>query len=142
MNERKDRLKIGQVAAQAEISVETVRYYEKRGLLQSPHRSESDYREYSPQVLDTLALIARAKALGFSLTEVAELLQLQMTPEIDRSQVKQVVSEKLQLVTQKLEQLQQLKTALEGLSHSCDGHGSVDSCPIISFLKQGDEGAV
>lgn len=139
MNERKSRLKIGQVAAQAKVSVETVRYYEQRGLLQPPHRSQSGYREYSPQVLEQLAFIARAKALGFSLTEITELLQLQVTPQADRGQVKQVVLEKLQLVTQKLEQLQQLKTALEGLSHSCDGHGSVDSCPIISFLRQGDE---
>ncbi len=142
MIDSKKSLKIGQVAALANLSVESIRYYEQRGLLQAPRRSQSGYREYSHRVLERLAFIARAKVLGFSLTEIGELLQLQISPDADRGQVKQVVVEKLELVEQKLQQLQQLKGALQKLACSCDGHGSVDDCPIITFLQQGDAAAL
>ncbi|MEH6470718.1 MAG: heavy metal-responsive transcriptional regulator [Halopseudomonas sp.] len=131
-------LRIGQVAKSSGLSVETVRYYEQRGLLHPPHRSPSGYREYSPRVLQQLGFIGRAKTLGFSLAEIGELLQLQITPQADRGQVKQVVLEKLELVEQRIAELQRLKTELLQLSSSCDGHGAVESCPIMTFLQQGD----
>ena len=134
------RYRIGQVARQAGVSVETVRYYERRGLLQPPRRSASGYREYAPQVLRQLTFITRAKTLGFSLDEIGELLQLQITPDADRGQVKQVVLEKLALVERRLSELQQLKQTLQQLSASCDGQGGVEACPILAFLQQEEAG--
>ncbi|RDE18209.1 heavy metal-responsive transcriptional regulator [Motiliproteus coralliicola] len=138
MVEQKKTLRIGQVAQHSGVSVETVRYYEQRGLLQQPRRSPSGYREYDVAVLQQLAFISRAKALGFSLEQIGELLQLQLSPEADRSQVKRVVLEKLQLIEERIHELQRLRSALQGLSASCDGQGGVDDCPIMTFLKQGD----
>ncbi|WP_421868581.1 heavy metal-responsive transcriptional regulator [Motiliproteus sp.] len=138
MVEQKKTLRIGQVAQQSGVSVETVRYYEQRGLLKSPRRSPSGYREYDAAVLQQLAFINRAKALGFSLEQIGELLQLQFSPDADRSQVKQVVLEKLQMVEQRILELERLRNALQGLSASCDGQGGVDDCPIMTFLQQGD----
>ena len=138
MSEPNSGLKIGQVAKRAGVSVETLRYYEQRGLLASPRRTPAGYREYPEQVLQQLTFISRAKDLGFSLSEIGELLQLQLNPEADRAEVKQLVVEKLVLIEQRLAELQQLRLALQRLSSSCDGQGGVDQCPIMAFLQQGD----
>lgn len=133
-------LKIGEVAHRSGMTVETIRYYEQRGLLDTPHRSAAGYRLYGPVVIDRLAFITRAKGLGFSLQEIRELLELQLQPGADRGAVKGLVMEKLALVDAKIAELQQLRRVLDQLSGRCDGHGSVEACPIIHFLQQGENG--
>ena len=132
-------LKIGKLAKLCDISVETIRYYESRGLLDTPVRTEAGYRQYSQEAVDRLGFIRRAKLLGFSLEEVRELLELQLTPDADSGEVKSVVDAKIELIDGKISELCRLKHALEELSSRCDGKGSVERCPILGFLKVGDE---
>ena len=132
------RLRIGKVAQLSEVSVETVRYYERRGLVETPQRSSSGYREYGEEAVQRLAFIRRAKLLGFSLEEVRELLELQLSPDADSGRVKMVVEEKIHLVNGKIEELCRLKETLAELSSRCDGEGPVECCPILGFLTAGD----
>ncbi|WP_207061563.1 heavy metal-responsive transcriptional regulator [Motiliproteus sp. SC1-56] len=131
------RLRIGQVAREAGISVETVRYYEQRGLIEAPRRSDAGYREYPASVRERLAFIARGKALGFSLDEVRELLDLQLDADADRAAVKGLVEEKMALIDAKMAELARLRGSLAQLSRQCDGSGSAKGCPILAYLVQG-----
>ena len=129
------QLKIGQVAKQSGISVETVRYYEQRGLIPEPDRLPSGYRVYPENILQRLHFIHRCKDLGFSLQEIGELLSLQTDPSTSSALVKQQVEHKISLVKTKISELQKIEHSLEQLSDSCCGEGTVSDCPIIDFLK-------
>lgn len=129
------QLKIGQVAKQSGITVETVRYYEQRGLIPEPHRLDSGYRVYPESILTRLHFINRCKDLGFSLQEISELLSIQIDPENSSSLVKQQVENKITLVKDKITELQKLQASLEQLSGLCCGESSVSECPIIDYLK-------
>ena len=129
------QLKIGQVAKLTGLSVETVRYYEQRGLIPPPHRLDSGYRIYPESILQRLHFINRCKGLGFSLQEITELLSLQLNPETSSALVKQSVEDKIILVRSKINELQKLQNSLEQLSNLCCGDGPISDCPIIDFLK-------
>lgn len=129
------QLKIGQVAKQSGLSVETVRYYEQRGLIPPPQRLDSGYRIYPESILERLHFITRCKDLGFSLQEIHELLSLQLNPETPSAEVKLRVDGKIDLVKGKIKELENLQASLEQLSGLCCGEGSVSDCPIIDFLK-------
>ncbi len=130
-------MRIGSVARASGLSVETIRYYERRGLLKAPTRSLSGYREYPPQVVDRLAFIRRGKHLGFSLDEIKELLDLELSPQADSATVKGLVEEKVLVIEARIAELSRLKQTLAELSSRCDGQGSTDGCPILRFLKAG-----
>lgn len=129
------QLKIGQVAKQASVSVETIRYYEQRGLIPTPQRLDSGYRVYPESILDRLHFINRCKDLGFSLQEITELLSIQIDPDNSSALVKEQVEHKIALVQEKISELQKLQASLEQLNDLCCGEGSVSECPIIDFLK-------
>lgn len=129
------QLKIGQVAKQAGLTVEAVRYYEQRGLIPEPHRLDSGYRVYPETILTRLHFINRCKDLGFSLQEISELLSIQINPENSSALVKEQVENKISLVKEKISELQKLQDSLEQLSGLCCGDGLVSDCPIIDFLK-------
>lgn len=129
-------LKIGELARLSGLSVETLRYYERRGLIPPPERLPSGYRVYSPATLERLTFIRRCKALGFTLEETLDLLQLQQHPEQEAAAVKQQVDARIRDIREKVHDLQQILTALEGLSALCDGQGSAENCPILAFLEQ------
>ncbi len=129
------QLKIGQVAKQAGLTVEAIRYYEQRGLIPEPHRLDSGYRVYPESILTRLHFINRCKDLGFSLQEISELLSIQINPENSSALVKEQVENKIVLVKEKISELQKLQDSLEQLSGLCCGDGSVSDCPIIDFLK-------
>ena len=129
------QLKIGQVAKQSGLTVETVRYYEKRGLIPEPQRLDSGYRVYPESILTRLNFINRCKDLGFSLQEISELLSIQIDPDNSSALVKEQVEHKIELVKEKISELQKLQGSLEQLSGMCCGEGSVSDCPIIDFLK-------
>ncbi|MCW8886447.1 MAG: heavy metal-responsive transcriptional regulator [Motiliproteus sp.] len=132
-------LRIGQVAKAVGLSVETIRYYEQRGLLPQPGRSESGYRIYTERSIQVLVFICRSKGLGFSLQEIKELLDLQRMPEADSATVKGLVEDKIQLINAKLAELSELKQNLSTLSSLCDGVGPAEQCPILDFLSTGTE---
>ena len=129
------QLKIGQVAKQSGLTVETVRYYEQRGLIPEPQRLDSGYRVYPESILTRLHFINRCKDLGFSLQEISELLSIQIDPDNSSALVKEQVEHKIELVKEKISELQKLQGSLEQLSGMCCGEGSVSDCPIIDFLK-------
>ncbi len=118
-------MKIGAVARQAGITVEAVRFYEKKGLLQPPARNESGYRIYSPQSLQHLLFITRSKELGFSLKEIKELLHLRAAPDTTCTEIKAQAEKKIFEVEKKIQDLEQIKEGLMEVISSCPGSGSL-----------------
>jgi Hg(II)-responsive transcriptional regulator len=134
-------LTIGQLARQAGVGVETLRFYEREGLLEEPARRESGYRQYDPAVVGRLRFIQRAKALGFTLKEIKELLRLHADEDATRADVKRRAEEKIADIEAKIEDLRRIRAALAGLAQACDGEGTLLGCPIIEALTGPAEGA-
>lgn len=129
-------LSISKVAKQANINLATVRYYEKRGLIPDPPRSETGYREYSQETIERIKFIKRAQGLGFTLEEILELLKISEGGH-DAQTVKEFTSEKIHEITIKINDLQRIKDILQKLSDECPGSGSPSNeCPIIQDLTQ------
>ena len=128
-------LTIGQVARRAGVGVETVRFYEREGLLPRPARRASGYRQYPRESVARLNFIRRAKALGFTLKEVADLLDLRLDPRADRGAVKQRAAAKVEDIDKKIEDLRRMRRALVELSDACSGRGELSGCPILGALE-------
>lgn len=132
-------LTIGQLADRAEVGVETVRFYERRGLIEDPPRRSSGYRQYPPETLDRLRFIRRAKELGFSLDEIGELLLLRSHSAENREQVRAKARAKVRDIDQRIADLTRMRRALAQLAEACaQGHDSED-CPILEALEGGAE---
>ena len=130
--------RIGSAAREAGVSVDTVRFYERQGLLPDAPRTAAGYRLYSPATVARLRFIDRAKLVGFSLAEVRELLALGDHPERDMASLRARVGGKLRAVKEKLAELERICRALERLYRQCPGRGALDQCPILAAL-QNDE---
>jgi len=122
---------IGQVAKLAGTGIETIRFYEREGLIDEPPRRESGYRQYTLDVVTRLAFIKRAQELGFSLKEISELLALKLHPEASCAEVKQRAEAKVTDIETKIRDLQRMKKALMGLIGSCVSSQPVTECPIL-----------
>lgn len=131
-----DVLKIGEVARRADVNIDTVRYYERAGLLPAPARRPSGYRSYGTEAVRRLRFIRRAKALGFTLEEIGELLAI--SGQRDVAAVKRAATRKLASVEARLAELQRVRDALATLVADCPGHGRAEHCPILAAL--GDSG--
>ena len=130
-----ENMTIGQLARRTELNVESVRYYERRGLIPEPRRSESGYRLYSQEAIARINFIKRAKTLGFSLSEISELLSLRVDPESTCSMVRNRAKAKIADIESKIRTLQDMKRALVKLTASCQGAGPTSECPILDFLQ-------
>ena len=128
-------LTIGQVAKRSGIGIETIRFYERQGLLQEPQRKDSGYRQFTEEVLARIRFIRRAKELGFSLREIGELLAIQDDPDATRANVKKHASSKLVDIEAKILDLQRMRRALKKLLAECPGHGPLRGCPILDSLN-------
>lgn len=128
-------LTISRLARAAGVGIDTVRYYERAGLLPEPPRRGSGYRDYPPASLQRLQFIRRAKALGFSLEEIRELLQLSTDSGRGVAGVKASAEAKLQLVDERIAELQRVRDGLRELVRACPGHGELQSCPILNALS-------
>ena len=126
-------MKIGQVAAQAGVNIDTLRYYERRGLLTEPQRRPSGYREYPPETVRIVRFIKRAQALGFSLDEIEELLRLR-GGQAPRAEVRRIAEARIKDVDERLAQLQAVRSALHGLLESCACSRARPTCPILDAL--------
>jgi Hg(II)-responsive transcriptional regulator len=126
---------IGQVAQKAGIGIETIRFYERKGLIEEPPRKESGYRQYGVGVVDQLAFIQQAKELGFSLKEIGELLSIKADTKTVCKDVKQVALEKLQDIESKIKLLQRMRRSLKKLVDKCPGEGPINDCPILDALE-------
>ncbi len=131
-----DGLKIGQVAKLAEISVETVRYYERQGLLENPPRKESGYRQYPPEAISRIRFIKKAKEVGFALKEIKELLSLRLDSTATCEDVRSRAGAKIYDIEQKIQALQKMKQALADLTAACNGDAPVSRCPILQALEE------
>ena len=132
-------LTIGKVAKSAGLGIETVRFYEREGLIQPLTRTDSNYRLYSEEGIIRLRFIKRAKALGFSLKEIKELLLLRVDPGASKADVKEQVEAKIDDIKKKIKDLKNIQKTLETLDSCCDGHGSTVDCPILMALDGDDD---
>ncbi len=128
-------LTIGEVAKQAEVNVETLRYYERRGILPIPPRSGTNYRRYPATAVRQIRFIKRAQGLGFSLNEITAMLFLRNNPKTSRAAVKARAEAKLVDIEEKIERLTEMRDALAQVTMLCDGKGSIDGCPILQALE-------
>jgi MerR family transcriptional regulator, copper efflux regulator len=128
-------LTIGQVAAAADMNIQTIRYYERRGLLPTPRRSPAGYRQYGDDIIARLHFIKRAQQLGFSLAEIRELLALRIRHGSACDVVERKTRSKIDLVEAKLRELEQLKRTLERLAAACAARQPTDECPILEALE-------
>ena len=132
-------LTIGKVAKSAGLGIETVRFYEREGLIEPLTRTDSNYRLYSEEGIIRLRFIKRAKALGFSLKEIRELLLLRVDPGASKADVKEQVEAKIDDIKKKIKDLKQIQKTLETLDSCCDGRGSTVDCPILEALDGDDD---
>ena len=131
---KNDALSIGQVALQAEVNVQTLRYYERRGLLDEPHRSEAGRRQYPAETVRLIRFIKRAQDLGFTLKEIEEFIALRAAPGRDRPRVRRLAATKLADVDQKIGRLRAIRKAVAALVESCACKGETLQCPILEAL--------
>jgi MerR family mercuric resistance operon transcriptional regulator len=134
-------MQIGDVAALAGVPAATVRYYERRGLLAAPPRTRAGYRQYGPETARRLRFIKHAQALGFSLDEVQELLDLRVQDPSACHHVETTAREKIRGIKQRIAELQRMQRALEGLVRSCRARRPTDECPVLRALSEADDGA-
>lgn len=129
-------MKIGELARRADVNIDTVRYYERQGLLPTPPRLASGYRSYDPDDAARLRFVRRAKALGFTLGEIRDLLALSDHRNQDMSDLKASASEKLAEVEARIQELTRMRDGLRTLVDACPGHGALAECPILQALAQ------
>ncbi len=125
---------IGEVARQAKVNLQTVRYYERRSLLPKPDRTSSNYRSFAPDTVRRIRFIKRAQELGFTLREIKGLLTLRAQSESPCADVFKQVNAKLVDIDTKLRDLQAIRRALAVLMVQCPGKGTVTDCPIVDAL--------
>lgn len=134
-----ETLTTGQLAKQARVNVETIRYYRRRGLLPDPPRRKSGYRLYSRDAVARIEFIKRAQGLGFSLKEISELLSLRVDPQTTCADVKRRAEAKIADIQEKIKTLGKMKVALVKLSAACRGTGPASECPILEVLDGAEE---
>ena len=133
-----DSVTIGQLARAAGVGVETVRFYEREGLLAAPPRRRSGYRQYPREAIARVRFIRRAKDLGFTLKEITELLELRIDPEKSCADVRALAKAKIADVEAKIEHLTRIKVALEALARACRGRGPTSDCPILDAIVEAE----
>lgn len=127
-------LTIGALAAQADVNVETIRFYQRRGLLAEPERPLGSVRRYGPDDVARVRFIKSAQRIGFSLDEVAQLLQLE--DGTGCGQAREIATHRLLDVRQRLADLQRIETALSALVARCAGARGRVACPLIAALQE------
>ncbi|MGQ0658415.1 MAG: heavy metal-responsive transcriptional regulator [Chromatiales bacterium] len=131
-------LKVGEVAKQAGVNLQTIHYYERRGLLPKPPRTGSNYRAYPEDAVLRVRFIKRAQELGFTLKEIKELLSLRAAPRTRCADVRERAEAKVQNIDDKVRTLQAMRKALTKLIGECSGKGPVTQCPILEALDSED----
>ena len=129
-------LKIGDVARQAELSVDAVRFYEREGLLGRVRRSSAGQRQYDEEAVRRLAFVRRATALGFSLAEVKSLLSLRVSSRVPCERVRERALAKLTDIERRIVELQEMRDALARLAAGCEDGAAQGSCPFLDELAR------
>ncbi len=127
-------LKSSMLAEQGGVNLQTIRYYEREGLLPAPPRLRSGYRVFPESAVDRVQFIKRAQELGFSLSEVRELLSIQVDPTKECSDVQRLAKAKVADIEAKIKTLQSMKQVLNKLAEACPGCGPSSECPILESI--------
>jgi MerR family mercuric resistance operon transcriptional regulator len=127
-------LRTGELARRANVNVETLRFYERQGLLPKPPQRASGYREYPLEAVGLVQFIKRAQVLGFSLREVTELLDLRQVPRATCGDVVVLARRKIEEIDAKMSNLRAMRMALHKLLKGCTGTAPIAQCPIIESL--------
>ena len=131
-------LTIGRLADEVGINLETVRFYERQGLLPKPPRSASGYRMFPAEAARRLKFIKRAQELGFSLNEIRELLALRTSPRTSSAEIRKRAEAKITDIEGKIKTLDSMRNTLQKLARSCAGCGPLADCPILESLDGDD----
>jgi MerR family mercuric resistance operon transcriptional regulator len=129
-------LRIGEVANKSHVGVETVRFYEREGLIALPKRNVSGYRQYSESAIKQIQFIQHAKTLGFSLKEIRELIKLKSTRDTRCKSIKSTAKAKIADIQEKIDALKRMKMALEPLVAQCKSSDPISDCPILNALDE------
>lgn len=132
-------LTIGHLAREAGINLETVRYYEREGLLPKAPRSASGYRLFPTDAVRRLRFIKRAQELGFSLKEIRELLALRLLPRTTSGEIRKRAEAKIADIEGKMRSLASMRKSLRKLAESCSGCAPLSECPILESLDRKDD---
>ena len=130
------KLTIGKVAKLAEVNVETIRYYQRRGLLAEPHKPYMGYRRYPADIVKHIRFIKRAQALGFTLNEVAVLMELEEASACGKTRA--LARDKINAIDQRMSGLTSMRKALATLVRQCEAGEATKGCPIIRALEQSE----
>ena len=135
MKARSGAMTVGNVAKRAEINIDTVRYYERQGLLPKPPRTPSGYRTFDEATVQRLRFIRNAQALGFTLKEIKQLFSLRITVGSTCSDLRDYAESKVADIERKIESLQAMKQALQELVSACSVNGPVSECSVFESLN-------
>lgn len=127
---------IGQVAKRAGVSNDTIRLYERYGLIEEPPRADNGYRQYPPEAVEQLIFIKRTQHMGFTLKEIQELLSIHHTSKQSCGDVKIRAQEKLNQISEKIDELKRLQRILKNLVRDCDKHSPAELCPLFELLNK------
>ncbi len=130
-------MKIGEVAKQSDVGIETIRYYERKGLLAEPERRPSGYRQYDESVVARLQFIRRTKELGFTLAEIKEFLGLWFDVNTRCEHVRARAEQKVVDIEEKVRTLQKMKRSLKKVISECEHKDSVEDCPLLVGIDLG-----
>lgn len=134
---KNDFLTIGQASKLAGVNRETLRYYEREGIIEPPERKDSGYRIYPPTIVKRLRFIKRAQGLGFSLKEISELMALRNDAQVAKcSEVKQYAQNKVESIENKLKDLKRIRKRLMELIAVCDEENPLNICPILDAFEE------
>jgi MerR family transcriptional regulator, copper efflux regulator len=133
-----DAITIGTLADQGGVNLETIRYYERKGLLQRPPRTAAGYRQFPPNAVNRIRFIKRAQGLGFTLAEVKELLALRVDPEKSCHDVEARAREKIADIEQRIQNLTAMHRVLGRLVAACADGTHSHECPILAALERRD----
>lgn len=128
-------MRTGEVAAEAQVNIQTLRYYERRGLLPKPERTHSGYRAYSADAVRVVRFVKRAQQLGFSLTEIGELLHLADGGPASCEEAKAMATRRIAGLQQRIEELAGMRDALARLIDTCDQPRAERDCPILQDIE-------
>ncbi len=128
-------LTTGQLAKETGVNIETIRYYERRGLIPEPPRRVSGYREFPPEYIERIRFIKRAQALGFTLKEISELLAVADGNPACKD-IRKFAEDKVKDIEARIHDLQKIKSVLKDLIEKCLGKRKISECPIIESLSQ------
>ncbi len=138
MKDKKGPLTIGKAARAANVNVETIRFYERRGLIAQPPKPKAGgFREYLPDTVQRIRFIREAQEIGFSLGEISDLLSLRADPDADCADVRSRAIQKREEVQARLDRLSHMSDALDELIANCPGGGNVKACTILEAMEKG-----